>query len=96
MINDTTRTTNVNHDTCSRCQGLMAPESCFNLHYDAGEMEILTWRCLQCGELIDPVILQNRANPLPPVGRRKPRPMLPSVQRTSRARPLTAYTTGKK
>ena len=62
----------------------MAPESCFNLNYDAGEMEILTWRCLQCGEIVDPVILQNRENPPEMVGRRKPRPMLPTIQRTSR------------
>lgn len=89
MINDTNRT-NVSQYSCSRCQGLMAPESCFNLHYDAGEMEILTWRCLQCGELIDPIILRNRTNPLPNAGRRKPRPSLPNVQRTSRTATLTS------
>ncbi|MGB0911251.1 MAG: hypothetical protein ACPGYT_12885 [Nitrospirales bacterium] len=70
----------------------MAPESCFNVNYDAGEMEILTWRCLQCGELIDPVILQNRENPPPIVGRKKPKPMHPSVQRMSRKRTLAAQT----
>ncbi len=77
---------------CPRCHGLMAPESCFNVNYDAGEMEILTWRCLQCGELIDPVILQNRENPPPIVGRKKPRPIHPSVQRMSRKRTLAAQT----
>lgn len=91
MMNDTNRT-HVNQNTCFRCQGLMAPESCFNLHYDAGEMEILTWRCLQCGELIDPVILQNRTNPLPNVGRRKPRPMSPRVRQVSRTRSLPVHT----
>ncbi len=71
---------------CHRCQGLMTPESCFNLHYDAGEMEILTWRCLQCGELVDPVILQNRENGPPLVGRKKGGPMLPTVLTSSRKR----------
>ncbi len=75
---------------CPRCQGLMAPESCFNVNYDAGDMEILTWRCLQCGELIDPVILQNRENPPQTLGRRKARPILPSGQRTSRKRAVHA------
>ncbi|MCA9471511.1 MAG: phage terminase large subunit family protein [Nitrospirales bacterium] len=83
MINDI-QSLPANHIPCPRCEGLMVPESCFNLHYDAGEMEILTWRCLQCGELIDPVILQNRENPHLVTGQKKPRPVLPSAQRTSR------------
>ena len=91
MINDI-QSMKVKEATCPRCQGFMAPESCFNLNYDAGEMEILAWRCLQCGELIDPVILQNRENPPPVDGRRKPRPMLPSIQRTSRKGNLTTTT----
>jgi hypothetical protein len=36
---------------CSRCAGLMVIEPGFDLP---------SWRCVQCGELIDPVILQNR------------------------------------
>ena len=59
--------------SCSRCGGLMRPQWCFNVNYDAGEMEILTWRCLQCGEMIDPVILANRQNPAPPVTKQRSR-----------------------
>ena len=36
---------------CSRCGGLMVMEQCFDL---------LARRCVQCGEIVDPVILQNR------------------------------------
>jgi DNA-directed RNA polymerase subunit RPC12/RpoP len=41
-------------DRCSRCSGLMVAEWCQDLSDYTGQ------RCLQCGELIDPVILQNR------------------------------------
>lgn len=85
-----TRHRHTKENPCHRCHGMMAPESCINVHSDAGEVELLTWRCLQCGELIDPVILQNRANPPSTIGRRKPRPILPSGQRTSRKRTVTA------
>ena len=36
---------------CLRCRGLMVIEPCF---------DFLAWRCVQCGDVIDPVILQNR------------------------------------
>jgi hypothetical protein len=36
---------------CLRCGGFMVTEQCFDL---------LARRCVQCGELVDPVILQNR------------------------------------
>ena len=77
-----------NHNIpCPRCQGLMSPEWCVNLNYDAGEMEILTWRCLQCGELIDPVILANRKNPLPSPNRKQVRPLPSSLGGTHKTKP---------
>ena len=45
---------------CSRCGGLMVVEQCFDLLSDSGYLDFLARRCVQCGELIDPVILQNR------------------------------------
>jgi len=45
---------------CWRCRGLMVVESCVDLAGDAGQPDCLTRRCVQCGEVIDPVILQNR------------------------------------
>jgi len=40
-------------DRCHRCGGLMVPERVFeHCSYD--------WRCVSCGERIDPVILAHR------------------------------------
>ena len=41
-------------DRCPRCNGLMVAEWCEDLSDYTGQ------RCVQCGELIDPVIMQNR------------------------------------
>jgi hypothetical protein len=41
-------------DCCPRCGGLMVAEWCQDLSNYSGQ------RCVQCGELIDPVILENR------------------------------------
>ena len=45
---------------CVRCGGLMVTEQCFDLLSDSGYLDFLARRCVQCGELIDPVILQHR------------------------------------
>ena len=41
-------------DRCPRCNGLMVAQWCEDLSDYSGR------RCVQCGELIDPVIMQNR------------------------------------
>ena len=41
-------------DRCPRCSGLMVAEWCEDLSGYTAQ------RCVQCGEVIDPVILQNR------------------------------------
>ena len=41
-------------DRCPRCSGLMVAEWCEDLS------DYSSQRCVQCGELIDPVIIQNR------------------------------------
>jgi hypothetical protein len=38
---------------CHRCGGLMVPEQVF-------ELGSVDWRCVSCGERIDPVILAHR------------------------------------
>lgn len=43
-----------NTDRCPRCNGLMVAEWCQDLSDYSAQ------RCVQCGEVIDPVILQNR------------------------------------
>ncbi|MGH9782926.1 MAG: hypothetical protein ACRD88_01970 [Terriglobia bacterium] len=46
----------------------MVIEQCFDFMDDTGHLDFLARRCVQCGEVIDPVILQNRQRQLP-VGR---------------------------
>lgn len=46
--------------TCARCGGLMVPEFCMDLLFCIGETEFAAQRCVQCGEVVDPVILRNR------------------------------------
>jgi hypothetical protein len=74
-------------DVCTRCGGFMVSHWCMNVNYDAGGMEILTKRCLQCGEVIDPVILENRLNPQREAMKKKTRPLL--------SRPLASSNKGK-
>ena len=45
---------------CSRCMGLMVIEQGFDSMLGSSEADVLFRRCVQCGEVIDPVILQNR------------------------------------
>ncbi len=40
-------------DRCHRCGGLMVPEPVF-------EIGSVDWRCVSCGERVDPVILAHR------------------------------------
>jgi hypothetical protein len=41
-------------DRCPRCSGLMVDEWCEDL------ADYIAQRCVQCGEMVDPVILHNR------------------------------------
>jgi hypothetical protein len=52
---------------CWRCGGLMVVERCVDLLDDTGRLNFLAQRCVQCGELVDPIILMNR-RPQPPGG----------------------------
>ena len=45
--------------SCARCAGLLVSEWCYDLN-NAGAHRIESFRCVQCGDRIDPVILQNR------------------------------------
>lgn len=45
---------------CPRCNGLMIGEQGFAATLDTGETTVSLRRCVQCGEIVDPVILQNR------------------------------------
>ncbi|MCG3778847.1 MAG: hypothetical protein JW388_1575 [Nitrospira sp.] len=45
---------------CSRCKGLMVNYSCGGSLESAGGLELTGRRCVQCGDVVDPIILQNR------------------------------------
>jgi hypothetical protein len=50
-------------DACRRCGGLLVDEHCMN--GDGGKTEKEYWakRCVQCGDVIDEIILRNRYVP---------------------------------
>ncbi len=49
---------------CTRCQGLMVRDHFYDLLDDSGHLSIRGWRCVNCGNILDRVILRNRARRL--------------------------------
>lgn len=47
---------------CGRCGGLMAPYELMDL-LDSIEVTCEAFRCVNCGEIVDPVLVENRSNP---------------------------------
>lgn len=45
---------------CARCGGLMVNDLCMDLLNSTGELDCAAKRCVQCGEVVDPVIQRNR------------------------------------
>ncbi len=43
---------------CSKCHGLMVSDQAYAAEEAIFNLSI--WRCLNCGETVDPLILQNR------------------------------------
>ena len=58
---------------CARCGGLMVIVRCQDLMDNTGTINFFASRCILCGDLIDPVIQQNRVNPIVPCHRKKMR-----------------------
>ena len=50
-----------NMHTCNRCGGLLIREGLFDLFDDTGQMRRWARRCVQCGNIVDPLILKRRA-----------------------------------
>ncbi|MBI5316509.1 MAG: hypothetical protein HZB34_11105 [Nitrospirae bacterium] len=46
--------------TCIRCGGLMVTDFSMDVLFCLDETEFAAIRCVQCGEIVDPVILRNR------------------------------------
>lgn len=45
---------------CSRCGGLLVDERCMDIGESLGGYWFTAMRCVQCGDIIDEVILRNR------------------------------------
>jgi hypothetical protein len=52
---------------CARCDGLMVTDFCMDVLGNIGEAEFAAKCCVQCGEVVDPVILRNRGTKQKPV-----------------------------
>jgi len=46
--------------TCTRCQGCMAKDYFLDLMESADNIWMAGWRCLNCGNVFDPVMERNR------------------------------------
>ena len=64
---------------CPRCKGFMVTTQ-LNELWSSGQVD--GWRCLLCGENIDPVIEGNRTGHAPPVQSRARVPGAPTVKST--------------
>ena len=55
---------------CFRCHGFMTKETCMDLEDERGIITIPVLHCLNCGEVVDSLILEHRKNvPAPMMGR---------------------------
>jgi len=45
---------------CQRCQGCMVRDFFLDVMNVSGEMDFNGWRCVNCGNITDPVIVQHR------------------------------------
>lgn len=45
---------------CVRCCGLMVRDHFYDLLNDSGYLSIRGWRCVNCGNILDPLILRNK------------------------------------
>ena len=61
LANPTVSSAAQHESTCNRCGGLMVNDSYVDLLNNVGESKFSANRCVQCGEVVDPVILRNRA-----------------------------------
>lgn len=50
---------------CSRCRGCMIRDRFMDLLDDTGQVDILAWRCLNCGEVLDGVVMNHRLTQQP-------------------------------
>lgn len=51
--------------SCRRCGGYVSIEMCIDLDSDSGYSTFWAHRCIQCGDMVDEVILRNRSLSIP-------------------------------
>lgn len=49
--------------TCPKCNGLMIRQTFLDTREGSSMMSFVGHRCLNCSEVVDPVIERNRSNP---------------------------------
>lgn len=50
--------------TCMRCKGFMVLDDLIDLRESFVPMWMRGWRCIACGNIVDPLILRHRPNGL--------------------------------
>jgi len=45
---------------CQRCRGLMVVDHYIDMEDDSGHLWLRAWRCITCGEVVDPRIYRHR------------------------------------
>ena len=86
QIGGHTVSSEVQHEsTCTRCGGLMVQDYCLDVLGNIGESEFAAKRCVQCGEVVDPVIMRNRGTRQEPM----------TVQLAGRMLPNNCVTIGR-
>ena len=53
-------TKDLSNQVCARCGGLLVRHICIDLWNSGSELDIPVLRCVQCGDVVDSVILRNR------------------------------------
>lgn len=51
---------------CGRCGGLLVDERCMDIGESMGGYWFWAMRCIQCGDIVDEVILRNRSAQMEP------------------------------
>ena len=59
--------------TCERCGGLMVPYRFPDISEGREKLYCEAWRCVNCGDVVDLVMLRNRTRPKEPVTQSKRR-----------------------
>lgn len=65
-VSQNTRDSSPADYACTRCGGFIVQDSCLDVFDETGEIDLVASRCIQCGDLIDPVISRNRMQKLEP------------------------------